>query len=623
MNAPLPKCKKILQFVFGKSFSCKAHVLIVLFCYFLSELSMHISIVPTSKSEALIFGFLYSFFFTGICLCLPRIAGIIFFAISNFAITVWAMAQIIYYGLFNRLMWTNDAAFASDGVIFIDDVLDFYAPSLWWILIGFWAITYLMILLHWPSKKASSHFKRSICVVTLLSLLALCTAENSSLVNEHDTMHGAIPAYYSNGFYHLLKEDIKTNWLEPHLPGYEQKQGAYRNQIDSYFSERAKHRTNPMTGVAEGKNVVVVLMESLDDWMISPEQMPTVSAMMNEGIVFTDFYTPFYGTTRSINTEVCINTGVYFPTNGSYFYDYLGNSFRHSLPNALRKYGYSSQVFHHNYPDYYRRTELIPAIGYDAYQSYIAESGEAEVLNDCYPFDSLTMRQQFFREGLTFNMLITQAAHMPYNYGDSMSVYAMEKHPEYCGAYGSEEEDCIRAKARLVDDTFARLLDELHQEGQLENTLIIALSDHYPYGYSNTAQLLDYTGGTDLLTLDNTPCFIWSADMTPVTVRKTLNTSDLFPTILNLLGIEPEYNYLGRDAFDPEYEGYVFFPDGSWVSNGVMCKMNIGGCDSEVSIIDNKYNVPVSQEWIQETTTASHRFTVISNMILLSNYYGK
>jgi hypothetical protein len=108
-----------------------------------------------------------------------------------------------------------------------------------------------------------------------------------------------------------------------------------------------------------------------------------------------------------------------------------------------------------------------------------------------------------------------------------------------------------------------------------------------------------------------------------VTVRKTLNTSDLFPTILNLLGIEPEYNYLGRDAFDPEYEGYVFFPDGSWVSNGVMCKMNIGGCDSEVSIIDNKYNVPVSQEWIQETTTASRRFTVISNMILLSDYYGK
>ena len=350
------------------------------------------------------------------------------------------MAQIIYYGLFHRLMWINDAAFASDGVIFIDDVLDFYAPPLWWILLGIWAITYLMTLLHWPPKKAFSQSKRSIWMTTLISFLALCVAENSSLVNEHDTMHGAIPAYYGNGFYHLLNEDITTTWLEPLLPGYEKKQNVYRKQIDSYFYERTKHQTNEMTGLAEGKNVIVVVMESLDDWMITPEQMPTVSAMMDEGIVFTDFYTPFYGTTRSINTEVCINTGVYFPTNGSYFYDYLSNSFMHSLPNVLRAYGYSSQVFHHNYPDYYRRTELIPAIGYDAYQSYIAGSGQAEVLNDCYPFDSPAMRQQFFREGLTFNMLITQAAHMPYNYADSMSVYALEKHPEYYGAYGSEEE---------------------------------------------------------------------------------------------------------------------------------------------------------------------------------------
>jgi len=376
-----------------------------------------------------------------------------------------------------------------------------------------------------------------------------------------------------------------------------------------------------MTGVMEGKNVIVVLMESLDDWMITPEQMPTVSALMEESIVFTDFYTPFYGTTRSINTEVCVNTGVYFPTNGSYFYDYLSNSFAHSLPNTLRAYGYSAQVFHHNYPDYYRRTELIPAIGYDRYQSYIEESGEEEVLNDCYPFDSPTMRQQFFREGLTFNMLITQAAHMPYNYEDPMSSYALEKHPEYYGAYGSEEEDCIRAKARLIDDTFARLFDELEQEGLLEDTVIIALSDHYPYGYSDTEQLLAYADGTDLLCLDNTPCFIWSADITPMTVSKTLNTSDLFPTLLNLLGIESEYRYLGRDAFDPGYVGYAFFADGSWASEGVLCRKNIDDEQSEVTVIRNKYGKVIDDEWLRTTTEASREFTFMSNLILISDYY--
>ena len=621
MNFARFKRKQILQSCFREPFSCGLLVFVMLFCYALSECALFVSITPTPKPMSLLFGFLYALMLTGICLSVPKAVGMIIFAVSSFAITAWAMAQIIYCDMFHRLMWTNDVAFASDGVVFVDDVLDFYAPVLWWVLAGIWLFSYLMVLLRWPHRNTVHQHKKYLWMGTVFAFLALCLVENSSLVSGSDITQGTVPVYYNNGFYHLLKEDIKTNWLEPYLPNYEQKIEEKHKQIDSYFSQRPEHVANKMTGVLEGKNVIVVLMESLDNWMITPEQMPTVSAIMEESVVFTDFYTPFYGTTRSINTEVCINTGVYFPTNGSYFYDCLSNSFAHSLPNTLRAYGYSSQVFHHNYPDYYRRTELIPALGYDQYQSYIQESGEAEVLNDCYPFDSQTMRQQFFREGLTYNMLITQAAHMPYNYGDSMSSYALEKHPEYYGAYGSEEEDCIRAKARLIDDTFARLLDELEREGLLEDTAILALSDHYPYGYSDTEQLLEYSGGTDLLCLDNTPCFIWSADLTPMTVSKTLNTSDLLPTLFNLLGIDPEYTYLGMDAFDPNYVGYTFFADGSWVSEGVMCKKNITDNQSEVIVIQNKYGKVIGDEWIRTTTEAAREFALISNLILISDYY--
>ena len=621
MSLSLSKSKNLLKYCFRKPLSFKSHVLIMLFCYMLAELALYVSITPTPKVISLLFGFLYALILTGICLGLPKFIGMTCFAVSNVAVIVWALAQIIYYDLFHRLMWTTDVAFASDGVIFMDDVLNFYAPLLWWIILMVWGLAYLMVLLRWSHKNTLSRPKWKIWSGTLCAFLALCVTQNSNFVNGNDTSQGTVSVYYNSGYYHLLKEDIQTNWLAQYLPGYEQKQNTYRSQIEHYFSKRTSHEANQMTGIFQGKNVIVILMESLDDWMITPEQTPTISAIMEESIVFTDFYTPFYGTTRSINTEVCIDAGIYFPTNGSYFYDYLSNSFEHSLPNVLRANGYSSQVFHHNYPDYYRRTELIPAIGYDRYHSYIAESGQKEVLNDCYPFDSQTMRQQFFRKGLTFNMLITQAAHLPYSYDDPMSIYAMEKYPEYYGAYGSEEEDCIRAKARLIDDTIARLLEELEQEGMLDDTVIIALSDHYPYGYSDTEQLLEYSGGTDLLSLDNTPCFIWSAGITPMTITKTLNTSDLLPTLLNLLGIEAQYNYLGHDAFDPNYEGYAFFADGSWVSEGIMCKKNIAGNYADVTVINNKYGKDISSEWIHEITESSREFTTISNLILLSDYY--
>ena len=45
-------------------------------------------------------------------------------------------------------------------------------------------------------------------------------------------------------------------------------------------------------------------------------------------------------------------------------------------------------------------------------------------------------------------------------------------------------------------------------------------------------------------------------------VTKTLNTSDLLPTVLNLMGIESPYSYIGQDAFDDRYQGYALFTNG-------------------------------------------------------------
>ena len=67
----------------------------------------------------------------------------------------------------------------------------------------------------------------------------------------------------------------------------------------------------------------------------------------------------------------------------------------------------------------------------------------------------------FFREGQTFNTIITRSAHLSYKYNEVLSHWGLKKYPEYRGMYGSEEEDCARVKAKLVDDMFARLLEEL------------------------------------------------------------------------------------------------------------------------------------------------------------------
>ena len=160
---------------------------------------------------------------------------------------------------------------------------------------------------------------------------------------------------------------------------------------------------------------------------------------------------------------------------------------------------------------------------------------------------------------------------------------------------------------------FSRLLKELEAEGQLENTVIIAMTDHYTYGYKNMEELYAHSGVDNDLLLEKTPCFIWSSGGPTAEVSKVLNTADFLPTMLNLLGIDSPYHYLGQDAFDPDYKGYALFPDGSWICDGVAYQ--------DGNILMNTQNREVSQEEIEAMAELSQEYRYVSNLLLTCNYY--
>ena len=103
-------------------------------------------------------------------------------------------------------------------------------------------------------------------------------------------------------------------------------------------------------------------------------------------------------------------------------------------------------------------------------------------------------------------------------------------------------------------------------------------------------------------------------------VDKTLNTADFLPTVLNLLGIDTEYNYLGQDAFDPNYQGYAIFSNGSWISEGVAYSV----ADGEYLLADPDVDASVIPEqfyWDMYYTTKE--FIHINNLMLETDYYGQ
>ena len=195
----------------------------------------------------------------------------------------------------------------------------------------------------------------------------------------------------------------------------------------------------------------------------------------------------------------------------------------------------------------------------------------------------------------------------------------MKQYPEYRGKFGHQEVDCAMVKAKLVDDMFAQLLEELEAEGQLDDTVIVGITDHYTYGFDDVEKMMELSGVDEEFKLEKTPCFIWSADGPSLEVSKTLNTSDLLPTVLNLLGIQSPYNYLGRDAFDSRYIGYALFPDGSWIVNGTLWRPEYG---DEMQLLTDDAR-PMTEQERQQIDNYLLTYGQISNLLLTTDYYKK
>ena len=104
--------------------------------------------------------------------------------------------------------------------------------------------------------------------------------------------------------------------------------------------------------------------------------------------------------------------------------------------------------------------------------------------------------------------------------------------------------------------------------------------------------------------------------MTPMEVDKTLNTADFLPTVLNLLGVETAYDYIGRDAFDDSYKGYALFSDGSWITENVAYD---AGLDE---LLHLEADAPaVTDAFRQEMSELVEEFSGINNLILETDYY--
>ena len=391
---------------------------------------------------------------TALLSLLPQTAARLFGTGIGLLVIGYSLVQAGYYRIFQRLLWLRDLAYLRDGAAFANSLFSYLSLGF---LIGAVGMLLFLVLacLVRPRTHLSRTRTRCICfgALTAASLLSYQTPES--------TAYDAYSTYQTNGLYQTALYDVSAHFLEPTLCNSDAQQGKDRAEVSAYLNAYGSSgATNDMTGTLRGKNVILVLMESADDWTITPDSAPTITRLMQEGIQFTNFYTPLYGSARTFNSEFAMNTGIFSPTDGNLVTAYQSNDFSESLPSQFRAKGYTANAFHYNRSSFYSRGVMDPAMGYEQYISYMDYTDNpfsSELYEDSFVLTNSALKDRLLpTDQPFFNFVISRNAHMPYGDGDSVGTYAMQKYPQYANRDSCSEVNYYYTKIRLLDDFFAQ-----------------------------------------------------------------------------------------------------------------------------------------------------------------------
>lgn len=350
---------------------------------------------------------------------------------------------------------------------------------------------------------------------------------------------------------------------------------------EEYNKEEENYSTN-YTGKYKDKNLILLQLEGIDNWLITEEDTPTLYKMMNNSINFTNHYSYYNGGGSTFNSEFAVNTGFITPLSYTQnAYTFNKNYFPYSLANLFKASNYSVNAFHMNDSEYYSRGTNYKNWGYENYYG-LKDLGTYK--DDSYTLDrelilNETFQEKMFSNEKFVNYIITYSGHLPFTTEkgvckklvteDILKEQNLEELPNDYILPEMTEESCARRQAKETDYMVELLINTLEEKSLLDNTVIVVFTDHYLYTLSDQTILDKYKKTSNNL-INKTPFFIWDNGKTKKKVTSVTSQLNVLPTLLNLFGLEyhPNY-YIGADALNNNYKGIVFFSDYSWYDGNV------------------------------------------------------
>ena len=387
--------------------------------------------------------------------------------------------------------------------------------------------------------------------------------------------------------------------------------------LNSYFMSKEITSKNDYTGMFKGKNLIVLMIESgsnvLKDY---PEYFPNFAKLYNNGWSWENAFSPRNSCSTG-NNEMTGITSLYTINNTCTINTYKDNIYYESLFNLFNKANYHTSSYHDYTDHFYYRSIYHPNMGSQNYydvnklgiklgSEYQPWPSDVELIEKAVP--------HFIDEDKYMAWLTTVSSHMTYK--NSSKTGDM-----YLDLYKDEDWDMTAkrymSKLKIVDNAIGELLQELEDNGKLEDTVIMLFADHYPYGLSNDAfaQIAKYDTSSNGDT-DRTPFIIYNPSLEAKKFDDYTTFVNILPTLANLFALDYDPRlYGGTDLLSDSYEGIVVFADGSWRTDkayydATKSKINYIGAD--------KYT---DEEIISINTKVKNEMKM-DNLAIKTNYFA-
>ncbi|HGF8355874.1 TPA: LTA synthase family protein [Enterococcus faecium] len=356
---------------------------------------------------------------------------------------------------------------------------------------------------------------------------------------------------------------------------------ASSNGIDEVLDYTKKHyaEPNPETfGIAKGKNVIVLHLESFQQFLINmkvdgQEVTPFLNSIFqNQATISFDNFFHEVGQGKTSDAENMLETGTFGLPQGSLFTELGSDNVFQAAPVILgQKQGYTSAVFHGNVASFWNRDHVYKNLGYDNFfdRSYFDESDETlgyGILDKDLFRESAQYLEHLQQPFYTKFLSVTN--HTPY--------YTDDKNFDFPSLNtGNSTVDNYVRTAHYLDQSLEQFFTYLKKSGIYQNSIFVIYGDHF--GISNTdnkdlASALGKDPDTwdefDNAQMQRVPLMIHMPGYTKGSVNHEYGGEiDVLPTLLHLLGIDDkDYLHFGTDLLSPQHDQVVAFRNGNFVT---------------------------------------------------------